>query len=446
MAVASPPPANPALALRDREAERRLREAVREKVDRLLGERHLLAPGREEEAHIRAIIHEHVESYQHAAATTNRPLLADAAGVEQRLFDSLVRLGILSPLLADDSIEEICINGCARIWVVQHGAMRLLPDLYFDSDEELLDLIRRVIGPLGRRLDESSPMVDARLPDGSRLNAVIPPVTLKWPAVTIRKFLIRAERLDQLLALDTLTEDLAEFLDVAVQAGVNMLIAGGAGTGKTTLLNCLISCIRDPSERIICLEETAELQLHLLPNCVAEQARPANLEGAGEITLRQLVKNALRQRPSRIIVGEVRSEEALDCLLAMNSGHRGSITTVHGETPRDALDRLVVLASMAAERTPLEALRHMAAHTIELVIQMDFARDGGRRLVTSVFEVTGTEDGVIAGNELWRRDEQGRLVWTGIPPRCADKFRARGLPYTPPRSAAGHTPSPGARV
>lgn len=436
MAVASPPVPNRLALHADRDAERRLRDLVREKVDRLLGERGLLAPGRDEEEQIRAIIHEHVEAYQHRAATTNQPLLADATGVEQRLFDSLLRLGILSPLMDDPSIEEVIVNGCSRIWVVQDGEMRLLPDVYFDSDEELLDLIRRALGPLGRRLDEASPMVDARLKDGSRLNAVIPPVALKWPAVTIRKFVLRAQRLEHLISLGTLTGEVAEFLDAAVQGRINMLISGPAGAGKTTMLNCLASCIRSVAERIVSIEETAELQLHLLPNCVAEQARPANIEGVGEITMRQLVKNALRQRPTRIIVGEVRSAESLDCLLAMNSGHRGSITTVHGETPRDALARVVTLATMAEERLPLSALRQMAAQTIELVIQMGFAPEGGKRLVTSVYEVTGMEDDVIAGNELWGRDEaSGRLTWTGIQPRCLAKFKARGVAYTPPGGA-----------
>jgi pilus assembly protein CpaF len=433
MAVAFPPSSNPLALHADREAERRLREAVRDKVDRLLGERGLLSPGRDEENEIRAIIRQHVEDYQHRAATTNHPLLADASGVEQRLFDSLLRLGILSPLMDDESIEEVIVNGCSRIFVVQDGEMRLLPDVYFDSDEDLLDLVRRALGPLGRRLDEASPMVDARLKDGSRLNAVIPPVALKWPAVTIRKFVLRAQRLEELLSLGTLTAEVADFLDAAVQARINMLVSGPAGAGKTTMLNCLASSIRSVQERIVSIEETAELQLHLLPNCVAEQARPANIEGAGEITMRQLVKNALRQRPTRIIVGEVRSAEALDCLLAMNSGHRGSITTVHGETPRDALDRMVTLATMAEERLPLTALRQMASQTIELVVQMGFAPEGGKRLVTSVYEVTGMENDVIAGNELWARDEaSGRLAWTGIQPRCLAKFKARRVAYTPP--------------
>jgi pilus assembly protein CpaF len=303
MAVASPPaPSAPApnpLALHaDREAERRLREAVREQVDRLLGERGLLFPGPEQEDEVRAIIRRHIEEYHHRAATTNRPLLADPAGLERRLFDSLLRLGILQPLMDDPSIEEVIVNGCSRIWVVQDGEMRLLPDLYFDSDEELLDLIRRALGPLGRRLDEASPLVDARLKDGSRLNAVIPPVALKWPAVTIRKFVLRAQRLEELISLGTLTAEVAEFLDAAVQARINMLVSGPSGAGKTTMLNCLASSIRSVQERIVSIEETAELQLHLLPNCVAEQARPSNIEGVGEITMRQLVKNALRQRPT----------------------------------------------------------------------------------------------------------------------------------------------------
>ncbi len=419
----------------DRAAERALREEIRAAVGRLLGERQLLAPGREDEERIRALIRDRVETYQRRAATTNAPLLVDPEGVEQRLFDGLLRLGILQPLIEAPEVEEIICNGPNRIFVIEDGRKRLLPDLYFDDDEELRQLVKRLIGPLGRRLDESSPMVDARLPDGSRLNAAIPPATIRWCSLTIRKFILRAHSLEHLVQLATLTKSAAQFLDAAVQAGVNILVSGPTGAGKTTVLNALGASIASLDERVITVEEVAELQLERqLPDCVALQARAGNVEGAGEIRIRDLVRNALRMRPTRIVVGEVRGAEALDMLLAMNTGHEGSLTTIHGNSPRDALDRLATLAMMAEERLSGEALTKMVARTIELVLQLRFEPRTGRRRLVSIFEVTGLEGNVVTGQDLWLLDPQrDRLAWTGLQPRCLAKMGSKGVSYALPQ-------------
>jgi pilus assembly protein CpaF len=334
----------------------------------------------------------------------------------------------------DATVEEVICNGPNRIFTISRGRKQLAQDLFFDDDEELRGLVKRLVGPLGRRLDESSPMVDARLPDGSRLNAAIPPATTRWCSLTIRKFLLRAQSIEQLVELGALTESAALFLDAAVQGGVNILVSGPTGSGKTTLLNALGSSIASLDERVVTVEEVAELQLERqLPDCVALQARASNVEGLGEIRIRDLVRNALRMRPTRIVVGEVRGAEALDMLLAMNTGHEGSLTTIHGSSPRDALDRLATLAMMAEERLTSDALTKMVARTIELVLQVRFEPRAGRRRLVSIFEVTGLEGEVVTGNELWALDPvRDRLAWTGIRPRCLEKIAARGVSYALP--------------
>jgi pilus assembly protein CpaF len=421
----------------DRAAERALREEIRAAVGQLLGERHLLTPGPEDEARIRALIGEKIGAWQRRAATVNGPLLHDPEAVERRLFDGLLRLGPLQSLIDDPDVEEIIVNGPQRVFQIRDGRKSLVPDLYFDDDEELRQLVKRIIGPLGKRLDESSPMVDARLPDGSRLNAAIPPATTRWCNVTIRKFILRASSLEELCRLETLPEAAAHFLDAAVQAGVNILVSGPTGSGKTTMLNALGASIASDQERILTIEEVPELQLDRhLPDCVALQARAANVEGVGEIRIRDLVRNALRMRPTRICIGEVRGAEALDLLLAQNTGHDGSLTTIHGNSPRDALDRLATLASMAEERLAPEALTRMVARTIELVVQLRFDARSGHRRVANIFEVIGLEGEVITGNELWALDPASdRLRWTGILPRCLGKIAAKGVAYALPPAA-----------
>jgi len=435
MAMTWSPSANDVAGVnRDRTGERSLREEIRTAVSQLLSERQLLIPGPDDEERIRSLIREQVTAHQRRAASTNAPLLADPDAVERRLFDGLLRLGVLQPLMDDPAVEEIIVNGPNRVFVIVDGRKHLVLDLMFDDDEELQALVKRLIGPLGRRLDESRPMVDARLPDGSRLNAAIPPATTRWTCLTIRKFILRAHSLDQLVALGTLSASAAHFLDAAVQSGVNILVSGPTGAGKTTMLNALGASIASLEERIVTVEEVAELQLERqLPDCVALQARASNVEGVGEIRIRDLVRNALRMRPTRIVVGEVRGAEALDMLLAMNTGHEGSLTTVHGNTPRDALDRLATLAMMADERLDYAALTKMVSRTIELVLQLRFEPRTGRRRLVSVFEVVGLEGNVITGQDLWTLDpEHDRLVWTGIQPRCLVKTVTKGVSYALP--------------
>ena len=430
--VAPPDSQVPALHASDRVAERSIREHVAESVGQSIGDGRLLAPGAQDEDRVRSIIDDEVAAYERRAVTTNRPLLLDAEAVKRRLFDSLFGLGILQPLMDDPRVEEIIVNGPLRVFTIRDGRKEQTAGVYFDNDDELRQLVRRVVSSAGRRLDEASPMVDVRLRDGSRLNAVIPPASTRWTSVTVRKFVLRAQSLQDMVELGALSAAAAEFLDASVQAGVNILVSGQTGSGKTTLLNALGASIAGLDERVVTVEEVPELQLdRRLPDCVALQARGKNVEGVGEISIRDLVRNALRMRPTRIIVGEVRGAEALDMLLAMNTGHDGSLTTIHGNSPRDALDRLATLATMAGERLGSDELVRMVSRTIELVVQLRVTMRTGQRRVSSIFEVTGIEGGVISGHELWGL-EQSRLVWRGRPPRCVDKMAAHGIDYAPP--------------
>jgi pilus assembly protein CpaF len=416
----------------DRGAERLIRERVAEAVTRALGEGHLLAPRGEDQVRVRAIIDDEVAAYERRAVTTNSPLLVDPEGVRRRLFDGVFGVGLLQPLMDDPTVEEVIVNGPLRIFAIRDGRKVPVSDVYFEHDEELRQLVKRLVSSAGRRLDEAAPMVDVRLPDGSRLNAVIPPASTRWTSVTIRKFVLRVQSLPQLRELGALTDSVATFLDAAVAAGINILVSGPTGSGKTTLLNALGASIASLDERVVTVEEVPELQLdRQLPDCVALQVRGKNVEGVGEISIRDLVRNALRMRPTRIVVGEVRGAEALDMLLAMNTGHEGSLTTIHGNSPRDALDRLATLAMMAGERLTGEELAKMVSRTIELVVQLQVNAHTGRRRVSSVFEVTGIESGVISGHELWGLDRD-RLVWRGRPPRCLERLAARGVAYALP--------------
>jgi len=415
------------IAVQDR--ERALREEVREELRRIVDVDALAEPGPAEVERVRRVIAGHVDAFNRRAASAGEPPLADPEGLAQRILDDILGLGPLQPLLDDPSVEEIIVNGPHRVFAIEAGRKRLT-DVFFEDDEELLRLVRRAIGSLGRRLDETSPMVDARLPDGSRLNAVIPPLTSRWTHVTIRKFLLRARTLDDLVALGTLPSEVAAFLEAAVQGGLNMLISGGTGSGKTTCLNALGSSIAGAEERVVTIEETAELQLEsMLPDCVALQGRPANVEGAGGVVIRSLVKNALRMRPTRIIVGEVRGAEALDMLSAMNSGHDGSMCTIHANGPRQALSKLRTYAMMAEEALPARALTEMIAEAIDLVVHLKMEPQSGRRLIDSVYEVTGMEEDAVAGSELFTLSDGGALQWTGIRPRCAERLDAGGFPW-----------------
>ncbi len=408
--------------------EEALRLEVQGELRRVMDLDGLAEPDASGADEVRRVIRRLVDAANHHAASTGEPPFADPEGLTRRLADEILGLGPLQALLDDPAIEEIIVNGPQRVFAIERGQKRLT-DVVLDDEQELLRIVRRAVGRLGRRLDETSPMVDARLSDGSRLNAVIPPLTTRYTHITIRKFLLRARTLNDLVALDTLTPEVAAFLEASVQGGLNVLIAGGTGSGKTTCLNALGSSIAGTDERVVTIEETGELHLEgMLPDCVALQARLPNVEGIGAFPIRSLVKNALRMRPTRIIVGEVRGAEALDMLSAMNSGHEGSMCTIHANGPRQALSKLRLYAMMAEESLPAEAVTEMIAEAIDLVVFLRLDPGHGRRVVTSIYEVTGLEGDTVAGSDLFTLRE-GRLTWTGIRPRFAGRLHGGGFPW-----------------
>lgn len=330
------------------------------------------------------------------------PIPADlpAADLIAYVVAETVGLGPIETLLADDSVSEIMINGHQRVFVERGGRIEASP-FRFSSPHSLMQVLDRIISPIGRRLDEASPLVDARLPDGSRVNAVIPPLSLNGPVVTIRRFRDDHLDLDALTSTQAISPAMAQFLTDSVENHRNLLISGGTGTGKTTLLNALSACI-DQTERIITIEDSAELRLQQ-EHVITLESRPANIEGSGEITIRDLVRNALRMRPDRILIGECRGGEALDMLQAMNTGHDGSLTTAHANTPRDALARLEVMALMAGMELPARAIREQIASAIDVIIQLSRLSDGSRKVV-AITQIDGMEGERILLNELFRYD------------------------------------------
>jgi pilus assembly protein CpaF len=353
----------------------------------------------------------------------------------RRLFEQIVAeilgLGPIEPLLADETITEIMVNGAKNIYIERLGKIVREP-ASFESDDHLMRIIDRIVAPLGRRIDESSPYVDARLTDGSRVNAVIPPISLVGPTLTIRKFARNPITVEQLTEWGTITPESTEFMKAAVIARVNMVISGGTGSGKTTLLNVLSQWI--PSdERIITIENAAELQLRQ-EHVVTLESRPPNIEGRGEVTIQNLVVNSLRMRPDRIIVGEIRSEEALDMLQAMNTGHEGSMTTAHSNSPRDTLARIETMTLMAGMDLPVRAIREQIASALQLVVHLDRMRDGTRK-VTHVAEIQGMEGDVITMTDIFVFEQTGfeagriigRLRPTGLRPKFMDKIEGAGI-------------------
>ncbi|HEY9090030.1 MAG TPA: CpaF family protein [Anaerolineaceae bacterium] len=356
-----------------------------------------------------------------------------------RLFEQIsaeiLGFGPIQPLLMDDSITEVMVNGARNIYVERKGKLLRVP-VAFESNEHVMRIIERIVAPLGRRVDESSPYVDARLPDGSRVNVVIPPIALVGPTITIRKFSKSPITVEQLVGFGSLTNESVTFLKACVEARVNIVISGGTGSGKTTLLNVMSSFI--PSdERIVTIENAAELQLRQ-EHVVTLESRPANIEGRGEITIRQLVVNALRMRPDRIIVGEIRDEAALDMLQAMNTGHDGSMTTTHSNSPRDTLARLETMVLMAGMDLPVRAIREQVSSAIELVIHQERMRDGTRKVV-NITEVTGMEGEVITMTDIFVFEQtgfdQGKVIGmlrpTGLRPKFMDKIEMSGI-HLPP--------------
>src|SRR5882724_2570982 len=348
--------------------------------------------------------------------------------VQHELFG----LGPLEPLLADPTISDILVNAYGRIFIERHGK-RVLTDVAFKDDEHLMRVIERIVSTVGRRIDESSPMVDARLRDGSRVNAIIPPLSIDGPVLSIRRFGAEPLRMSSLIENKALTKDIADMLEMCVTARLNVVISGGTGAGKTTLLNALSAYISE-DQRIVTIEDSAELQLQQ-PHVVRLETRPPNIEGKGEVTQRDLVKNALRMRPDRIVIGEVRGGEAIDMLQAMNTGHDGSLTTIHANTPRDALARLETMIQMTGMRLSERAMRQQIASALDLVLQVARLSDGSRR-VTSISEITGMEGDTITMQEIFHYERtgmgpQGQVIGrfrpTGIRPRFAERLKACGL-------------------
>ena len=358
---------------------------------------------------------------------------------KHRLFEQIAAeilgLGPLQTLLEDESVTEVMVNGPKSIYIERAGKLHRVPTS-FESDEHVMRIIDRIVAPLGRRIDESSPYVDARLPDGSRVNSVIPPISLVGPTLTIRKFSKTPITIEQLVKFGSITPEALQFLKACVEARLNLVISGGTGSGKTTLLNILSQFISH-DERILTIENAAELQLRQ-DHVVTLESRPPNIEGKGEVTIRQLVVNALRMRPDRIIVGEIRDEAALDMLQAMNTGHDGSMTTAHSNGPRDTLARIETMTLMAGMDLPIRAIREQIASAIDIVVHQERMRDGTRKIV-NITEVSGMEGDVITMTDIFVFEQTGlednriigRLRPTGLRPKSINQIEASGI-HLPP--------------
>ena len=358
--------------------------------------------------------------------------VSERSKIVSDLKDEMLGLGPIEVLLKDPTVTEVMVNGPKKIFVERMGRLQLT-DIQFHDDSHVMNIIERILSPIGRHIDESVPLVDARLADGSRVNIIIPPLSLVGPCITIRKFATKALSVDNLITFGTLDRKMADFIKACIQARINILVSGGTGSGKTTTLNVLSSFIPE-NERIVTIEDAAELKLQQ-EHVVTLESRPANIEGNGEITIRGLVKNALRMRPDRIIVGEVRGGEALDMLQAMNTGHDGSLTTAHANNPRDALSRLETMVLMAGFEMPIRAIREQVSSAIELILQQSRLKDGSRK-ITYITEVQHMEGDVITTQDLFRfeqtgMDENGKLtghfVSTGMQPGFMDKFQVNGV-------------------
>jgi pilus assembly protein CpaF len=352
------------------------------------------------------------------------------------ILDDVFGLGPLEPLLRDPTINDILVNTYKQVFVERRGVLERV-SASFQDDKHLLRVIDRIVSSVGRRIDDSSPMVDARLADGSRVNAIIPPLAVDGPLLSIRRFPAERLQADDLVTLKALTQPMLNFLSACVKGRLNCLISGGTGAGKTTLLNVLSSYISE-HERIVTIEDAAELQLRQ-EHVARLETRPANVEGKGSVKQRQLVVNALRMRPDRIVIGEVRSEEALDMLQAMNTGHDGSLTTVHANTPRDALTRIETMIAMGATNLPERAMRQQMSSAINVVIQQTRLSDGSRR-VTNVSEITGMEGDIITMQDIFIFEKTGlspegkvtgRFRATGVRPKCWERLRAAGINLPP---------------
>lgn len=377
--------------------------------------------------HVKGMIDEIIKEM-----ATKLPADVDREVLAADVLNEAVGLGPLERLLADDSITEIMVNKFDDIYIERAGKLTK-SDITFSSDDAVMTAIERIVSPLGRRIDESSPMVDARLKDGSRVNAIIPPLALRGPCLTIRKFAQEKLTDKDLIGFGAIDEKMMQFLEVAVTQKMNIIISGGTGSGKTTTLNILSNYI-PAGERIVTIEDAAELKL-AQPHLVSLEARPANLEGKGAITIRDLVKNCLRMRPDRIVVGECRGGETLDMLQAMNTGHDGSLTTAHANTPRDLMARLEVMVMMSGMDLPVQSIREQVASAINIIVQQTRFSDGSRRII-NITEITGVESGIVSMQDIFKYQQEGfddngrvtgRFMATGIVPQFYEDLRQRGI-------------------
>ncbi|GAB6108483.1 CpaF family protein [Fusibacter bizertensis] len=350
----------------------------------------------------------------------------------EELLDEIIGFGPITSLLQDSSVTEIMVNGPDQVYIEVKGKL-VMTNIHFKDDNHVMHVIKKIVSTIGRRIDESSPMVDARLPNGSRVNAIIPPLAIDGPSITIRKFAEDPFRIEDLVRFGTLNSKMAEFLKACVEGRMNIVVSGGTGSGKTTTLNVLSSFIPE-DERIVTIEDAAELQLPQ-PHVVRLETKPANVEGRGEVTIRDLVKNSLRMRPDRIVVGEVRSGEALDMLQAMNTGHDGSLTTGHANSPRDMLSRLETMVLMSGMNLPVKAIRDQISSAVNLIVQQSRLINGSRK-ITYITEVLGMEGDVVILQDIFRFeqkgiDSKGQVVgdfqFTGIMPACLKTLKEQGV-------------------
>lgn len=360
----------------------------------------------------------------------------ERSGIVDEVIDEVFGFGPLEPLLKDTSISDILINNAQEVFIEKMGKLQQA-SISFRDDKHLLQIIDRIVSRIGRRIDETSPMVDARLPDGSRVNAIIPPLALNGPAMSIRRFGANPLKINDLIEFEALTPEMIEFLEGAVRSKLNIIISGGTGSGKTTLLNILTSFI-PLNERIITIEDSAELIIQQ-PHVVRLETRPSNIEGHGAVTQRDLLFNTLRMRPDRIILGETRGPEALDMLQAMNTGHEGSLTTIHANNPRDAMSRIEMMVSLSGVEIPVRVVRQQIASAVDIIVQVSRLIDGRRR-VLSIAEITGMEGDVISMQEIFQFKQEtvdgqgnvlGSFVAGGVRPQCMNRFEATGIQLPP---------------
>ena len=424
-------PARGAGAVRSHQTE--TYDRVRERVQRrLLAELSPVVDTNDATSVRRALEQIFVETLQDERLPMSR---TDRNMLFEQIVADVLGYGPIEPFLRDDTVTEILVNGADQIYIERSGILEET-DVQFRDNDEVMHVIDRIVTPLGRRIDESSPMVDARLPDGSRVNVIIPPLAIDGPSISIRKFARAFFTMEDLVRVDTLTPDMADFLRACVQARLNIVISGGTSTGKTTLLNALSNYLPD-TDRIITIEDSAELQLNQR-HVVRLESRQPNVEGKGQVTIRQLVINALRMRPDRIVVGEVRGGEALDMLQAMNTGHDGSLTTAHSNSPRDTLSRISTMALMAGMELPLAAIREQIASAFDLIVHVDRVADGSRKVVY-ISEVQGLEGPTIVMQDIFRFMQtgyhdgrvEGYFTALGVRPKFMDRIETSGIQLPP---------------